>query len=94
MSLINSAKACMKRGEDYNWDAEEMMRDYCKGTGEKSITPEILKKHSNGDWYWQTLESASSKYFFGDETGDEWNYPRAFLASDGNVFGISYNKMS
>ena len=39
MSLINSAKACFLRGKDYNWDAEKMMRDYCKGTGEKSDIP-------------------------------------------------------
>lgn len=62
-------------------------------SGEKSITPEILKKHSDGDWYWKILENASSNDLFGDVTVDEWNYPRAFLASDGNVFGISYNKM-
>lgn len=62
-------------------------------SGEKSITPEILKKNNNGDWYWQILENASSNDLFGDETADEWNYPRTFLASDGNVFGISYNKM-
>ena len=24
---------------------------------------------------------------------DEWNYPRSFLSSDGNVVGISYNKI-
>ena len=23
----------------------------------------------------------------------EWNYPRTFLASDGNIVGISYNKI-
>jgi hypothetical protein len=62
-------------------------------SGVKSITPEILKKHSDGDWYWNILENASSNDLFGDVTVDEWNYPRAFLASDGNVFGISYNKM-
>jgi hypothetical protein len=36
MSLINSAPACFLRGNMYGWDAEEMMRDYCKGTGKKS----------------------------------------------------------
>ena len=39
MSLINSAPACFLRGKQYGWDAEEMMRDYCKGTGEKSNIP-------------------------------------------------------
>ena len=39
MSLINSAKACFLRGKMYGWDAEKMMRDYCKGTGEKSDIP-------------------------------------------------------
>ena len=39
MSLINSAPACFLRGSEYGWDAEEMMRDYCKGTGEKSNIP-------------------------------------------------------
>ena len=27
-----------------------------------------------------------------ERDADEWNYPRAFLASDGNIIGISYNK--
>ena len=62
-------------------------------SGTKSITPEILKRHSDGDWYWKTLENATSNDLFGDVVADEWNYPRSFLASDGNIFGISYNKM-
>jgi len=37
MSLINSAPKCFKdAGKKYNWNAEEMMRYYCKGSGGKS----------------------------------------------------------
>ena len=25
--------------------------------------------------------------------GEEWSYPKFFLSSDGNPFGISYNKL-
>ena len=28
-----------------------------------------------------------------EELSDEWSYPKSFLASDGNIFGISYNKL-
>lgn len=62
-----------------------------------SITPEILdlNKFENG---WRPLYKASSKKLFG-ETGEkgeekyEWNYPRSYLSSDGNIVGISYNKV-
>ena len=39
------------------------------------------------------LEQADSNDLFGDKDADEWNYPRTFLASDGNIVGISYNKI-
>ena len=59
-----------------------------------SITPEILdlNKFENG---WRPLFKASSKKLFGEpnETNEEWNYPRSYLASDGNIVGISYDKI-
>ena len=42
---------------------------------------------------WTTLEKAKSDNLFGDDSYDEWNYPRSYLSSDGNVVGISYNKI-
>ena len=58
-----------------------------------SIVPEILEKESFGNYNWKLLENAESNSFFGQENADEWNYPKSFLASDGNIFGISYNKL-
>ena len=59
-----------------------------------SIIPEILdlKNFNKG---WSYLNKAKSEDLFGDtnNTLNEWHYPRAFLASDGNVVGISYNKI-
>ncbi len=59
-----------------------------------SITPEILdiNKPENG---WRPLYKASSKKLFGepDENNEEWHYPRSYLSSDGNIVGISYNKI-
>ena len=34
------------------------------------------------------LEQADSNDLFGNKDSDEWNYPRTFLASDGNIVGI------
>ena len=44
---------------------------------------------------WKILEQADSIDLFGDgnRKTDEWFYPRAYLASDGNIVGISYNKI-
>ena len=43
--------------------------------------------------YLTTLtEQADSYDLFGGKNADEWNYPRTFLSSDGNIVGISYNK--
>ena len=58
-----------------------------------SIIPEILKKNGANDYYWYPLEGAKSSEFFGEEVADEWSYPKSFLASDGSIFGISYNKL-
>ncbi len=60
-------------------------------TGEYSTTPEMidLKNINQG---WKVLEQADSNDLFGGKDADEWNYPRTFLASDGNIVGISYNK--
>jgi hypothetical protein len=57
-----------------------------------SVIPEILEKNDNGDYSWRELHVAKSTNLFGNDN-EEWNYPRAYLASNGDVFGISYNKM-
>ena len=56
-----------------------------------SITPEILKKTSEGGYYWKPLNGAKSEEAFGKYKADEWSYPKSYLASDGSVVGISYN---
>ncbi len=62
--------------------------------GTMSIIPEILdlKNFNKG---WSYLNKAKSDDLFGGEDQDwgEWFYPRSFLTSDGNVVGISYNKL-
>ena len=59
-----------------------------------SFIPEILdlKNIDNG---WKVLKKASSKKLFGEPNlrNHEWYYPRSYLASDGNIVGISYNKI-
>ncbi len=60
-------------------------------TGELSTTPEMIDL-KNIDQGWQVLEQADSNDLFGNKDFDEWNYPRTFLSSDGNIVGISYNK--
>ena len=60
-------------------------------TGKLSTTPEMIDL-KNIDQGWQVLEQADSNDLFGNKDADEWNYPRTFLASDGNIVGISYNK--
>ena len=61
-------------------------------TYEYSTTPEIvdLENLNNG---WKILKDSNSQQFFGAKDSDEWNYPRAFLSSDGNIVGLSYNKL-
>ena len=60
-------------------------------TLELSTTPEMIDL-KNIDQGWKILEQSDSNDLFGGKDSDEWNYPRAFLASDGNIVGISYNK--
>ena len=60
-------------------------------TEKLSTTPEMIDL-KNIDQGWKVLEQADSNDLFGNKDADEWNYPRTFLASDGNIVGISYNK--
>ncbi len=57
-----------------------------------STIPEMIDL-KNIDQGWQVLEQADSNDLFGIKDADEWNYPRSFLSSDGNIVGISYNKI-
>ncbi len=59
--------------------------------GSLSTTPEMIDL-KNIDQGWKVLDQADSNDLFGDKDGREWSYPRTFLASDGNIVGISYNK--
>ena len=61
-------------------------------TDERSDIPEMIDLN-NMDKGWQILDQSKSNELFGDQDADEWNYPRSFLASDGNIVGISYNKV-
>ncbi len=61
-------------------------------TEEKSIIPEIIDL-KNIDDGWKLLDNAKSEKFFGEDIHEEWNYPRSYLTSDGNIVGISYNKI-
>ncbi len=63
-------------------------------TDEPSIIPEILDLNSMSNG-WRELVNAESSDLFGDtDLGtEEWWYPRSYLASDGNIVGISYNKI-
>ena len=60
-------------------------------TDKPSTIPEMVNL-KNIDQGWKVLEEADSNDLFGINDSDEWNYPRTFLASDGNIVGISYNK--
>lgn len=58
-----------------------------------STTPEILDLNSISDG-WKILNKAESDDLFGNNgDNNEWYYPRSYLASDGNIVGISYNKI-
>ena len=61
-------------------------------TQELSIIPEIIDLNKINDG-WKILDKAESYDLFGDKDNFAWNYPRAFLASDGNIVGVSYNKI-
>ncbi len=60
-------------------------------TKKLSTIPEMIDL-TNMSQGWQVLKQSESNDLFGDKHADEWNYPRAFLSSDGNIVGISYNK--
>jgi len=60
-------------------------------TEKLSTIPEMIDL-KNIDQGWQILEQSESNDLFGDKDSEEWDYPRSFLASDGNIVGISYNK--
>ncbi len=64
--------------------------DHIKDT--YSTIPEILDLNNIQEG-WKILDQAKSSDLFGVSDSDEWNYPRSFLASDGNIVGISYNKL-
>lgn len=65
---------------------------YPKGDKLASHIPEIFQKKSDGSYAWKTLNNAASEKFFGREN-NAYFYPRAFLTSKGDIFGISYNRM-
>ena len=57
-----------------------------------STTPELFDLNKK-DSEWKLLNKAKSNTFFGRDLGEEWSYPRSYLVSDGNIVGISYNKI-
>ena len=57
-----------------------------------SIIPEIIDLN-NMDEGWKLLRKAESNDLFGEVIFEEWSYPKAFLTSDGNIVGISYDKI-
>ena len=68
-------------------------------TKKESIISEILEKDINGTYNWRALKNTESFELFGadgrdyDDSENKWYYPRVFLTSTGNIFGISYNLM-
>ncbi len=58
-------------------------KDVAKKNSQISATPEVFE-----DDQWKTLDGAYSWEAFG-RTDNEWWYPRAYLAPDGKVFGVS-----
>tara|TARA_B110000027_G_C16116919_1_gene300638 strand:+ start:1757 stop:3688 length:1932 start_codon:yes stop_codon:yes gene_type:complete len=58
-----------------------------------SHIPEILTSNEDGTLSWKLLKEGASKELLGGMKGEEWSYPKFFLSSDGNPFGISYNKL-
>ena len=57
----------------------------------ESTVPEILIKENN-TFSWKVLHNIKSEEFFGRKNNG-YNYPKAFLTKNNNVFGLSYNKM-
>ena len=58
-----------------------------------SHIPEILSSNEDGTLSWKILKEAESLELLGAMENEEWSYPKFFLSSDGNPFGISYNKL-
>jgi hypothetical protein len=58
-----------------------------------SHIPEILTTNEDGTLSWKILKEGESLELLGKMKNDEWSYPKFFLSSDGNPFGISYNKL-
>ncbi len=58
-----------------------------------SHIPEILTTNKDGTLSWKILKDGESLELLGGMEGEEWSYPKFFLSSDGNPFGISYNKL-
>ena len=58
-----------------------------------SHIPEILTSNEDGTLSWKILKEGESLELLGGMEGEEWSYPKFFLSSDGNPFGISYNKL-
>ena len=58
-----------------------------------SHIPEILTSNKDGTLSWKILKEGKSKELLGGMENEEWSYPKFFLSSDGNPFGISYNKL-
>ena len=60
-------------------------------TQELSTTPEIIDLN-NIEGGWKLLNKADSNDLFGNKILLNGFYPRSFLASNGDIVGISYNK--
>ena len=58
-----------------------------------SHIPEILTSNKDGTLSWKILKEGASKELLGNIKNENWSYPKFFLSSDGNPFGISYNKL-
>jgi hypothetical protein len=71
-------------GNSYNVDAFQKPDD----NSTVATTPEI----GNGSGAWTRLTGADSTVAFGARD-NRWWYPRAYVAPDGKVFGVSYDRM-
>ncbi|MEU4155873.1 galactose oxidase-like domain-containing protein [Actinoplanes sp. NPDC026670] len=71
-------------GNSYNVDAWQKPND----NSGVATTPEI----STGTGAWTRLTGADSTVAFGAKD-NRWWYPRAYVAPDGKVFGVSYDQM-
>ena len=63
-----------------------------QGESGPSHIPEIIDLNNLAAG-WKTLEKAGSYKLFGEDLLSEWFYPRSYLSSDGNVVGISHEKI-